>query len=312
MPTEFSLHGILNCYKPPRVTSRVIVDSVQRAIRPVKVGHAGTLDPLAEGVLVLAVGAASRLIPYLHHFSKTYQARFELGCWSDSADLETDVVLINDGPKPTLSELEQAARSLTGIIDQVPPLYSAVKVGGKRAYEAARKNELLELTARKVQIHRFEILKYDYPSVWVEIECGTGTYIRSLAVDLAKRLGTKGLMSHLVRTRIGPFSMDDSLRIDGNLPEDFASHLRPMTEAAAMLPQTTLSDLELVEIDHGRPIRQDSLEAELAGAEEVAAIDSAGSLRAILVPRLGGLGPKRVFQIDDSSPNVPKLLRSTL
>lgn len=289
-------HGILNCFKPPRVSSRTIVDAVQREIRPLKVGHAGTLDPLAEGVLVLAIGSASRLIPYLHLYSKTYRARFELGCWSDSADLETDVIAMDDAPQPSLEEIQIAAAKLTGKIQQVPPIYSAVKVGGQRAYEAARKNQLLDLTSRTVEVQRFEVLRYEYPSVWVEIECGTGTYIRSLAVDLAKSLGSRGLMSHLVRTQVGPYHIDDACRVDSGLPDDFSKSLHPMSSATAMLPQMTLSDVELVEVDNGRLIRAGEPDAGWSSDAEIAGLDESGRLRAILIPRGSGLGPKRVFK----------------
>lgn len=299
-PTRPQVSGILNCFKPPRVTSRVIVDAVQREVRPSKVGHAGTLDPLAEGVLVVAVGSASRLIPYLHLFPKTYRARFELGCWSDSADLETEVIAAEDLPVPSLNELTAAAKKLTGKIQQVPPLYSAVKVGGKRAYDAARNNQLLDLSARTVQVHRFEILKYEFPSVWVEIECGTGTYIRSLAVDLAKMVGTRGLMSHLVRSSVGPFCLEEAVRVDAGLPAEFESQLHPLSSGVAMLPQVTLSETELVEVEHGRLVHPAS-DYQVDPGEpiadiEIAAMDAAGCLRAILVPRNGGLGPKRVFK----------------
>lgn len=298
LPSQSIIHGILNCFKPPRVTSRVIVDAVQRDVRPLKVGHAGTLDPLAEGVLVLAIGSASRLIPYLHLFPKTYRARFELGCWSDSADLETDVIKVDDGPCPSLAEVEATAAMLTGKIQQVPPLYSAVKVGGQRAYDAARKNQLLDLSSRMVEVHRFEVLRYEYPSVWVEIECGTGTYIRSLAVDLAKQLGTRGLMSHLVRTQVGPYHIDDACRVDGGLPDDFNAALHPLSSATTMLPQITLSDSEVFEIENGRSIRF-SDEADSSSTDtdaEIAALDQSGKLRAILIHRRSGLGPKRVFK----------------
>jgi tRNA pseudouridine55 synthase len=293
--TEMQVHGIFNCYKSPRITSRTVVDVLQRQLRPAKVGHAGTLDPLAEGVLVVAVGAASRLIPYLHEYSKTYRARFELGRWSDSADLETEVVEIDDAPRPTREQIDAAAKQLTGRIQQVPPLYSAVKIGGKRAYDAARKNQLLQLASREVEVVRFDVLRYEYPSVWVEIECGTGTYIRSLAVDLAHRLGTKGLMSHLIRTRVGPFAVEDSIRVDAGLPENFLESIRPLSDAVGMLPKVVLSNQEVVEIDNGRTIARDP---SLQDSEQWAAVDAAGVLRAILVAREGRLGPKRVFRCE--------------
>lgn len=302
------VQGILHLYKPPRMTSRAVVDLANRQLRLLdlgllRVGHAGTLDPLAEGVLVLAIGSASRLIPYLHMYPKTYRAKFELGRWSDSADLETDVTVLDDPPKPSLEQVVAAANSLVGQIRQVPPMHSAVKVGGKRAYDAARNSKLLDLTARDIVVHRFEITGYDYPTVSAEIDCGTGTYVRSLGVELGKTLGTRALMSHLVRTEIGPFKLDDAIRIDHGLPENFLESLQPPVTATRMLPQLPLNDELVEEIDNGRAIYHGLKAVDLpgifnlsSGTSEIAAIDNLGRLRAILIARHGGFGPKRVFR----------------
>jgi tRNA pseudouridine55 synthase len=307
LPGQY-VQGILHVYKPPRVTSRAIVDQVNRQLRLrnlglIRVGHAGTLDPLAEGVLVLAIGSASRLIPYLHMYPKTYHAKFELGRWSDSADLETDVIVLDDPPQPSFKQVIEAADSLTGRIRQVPPMHSAVKVGGKRAYEAARNSKLLDLTAREIVVHRFQITDYDYPTVSAEIDCGTGTYVRSLGVELGKTLGTKALMSHLVRTEIGPFKLADAIRVDRGLPENFLELLQPPATATGMLPQLPLNDELVEEIDNGRAIYHGLEAVDLPGIfnltpdmTEIAGVDSLGRLRGILIARHGGFGPKRVFR----------------
>ncbi|WP_164100648.1 tRNA pseudouridine(55) synthase TruB [Candidatus Laterigemmans baculatus] len=308
------MFGILNCNKPVGATSRDVVDVVARRLRPAKVGHAGTLDPLAEGVLVLAVGPASRLVPYLHLYPKTYEATFLLGHSSPSADLEFPPTEHPTLHQPTQDEIVAAAARLTGRIEQTPPLYSAVKVGGKRAYKAARAAQEMTLPSRTVDVHRFEIVAYEFPNVRAVIECGSGTYIRSLGVDLAALCGTRAVMSSLRRTAVGPFTIDEAhplheIRSGGVA----AAWLRPPSEGTRMLRQVQLTDEEQVEILHGRTIRHGWTppleacpwppsprdEAERAIAEELAALAPGGQLQAILIPRDGGWGPRRVFPRPD-------------
>jgi len=309
------MHGILNCYKTPGQTSRDVVNTISRHFRAsfardIKVGHAGTLDPLAEGVLVITVGAASRLVPYLHLYSKTYRAAFRFGCQSDSGDLECPLRFLDNAPIPARVDVESAARRLTGTIVQIPPKHSAIKVNGKRAYKAARSQTDLEMPPRQVTVQRFEILDYNYPDVSALIECSTGTYVRTLGMDLAAELGTVAVMTHLLRDAIGPFGMDSSIRIERNRQDNslekliLTEHLRPLADGVGRLPRVDLEPLEISEIEFGRSVRfgfpksisiVTPLPPDGLVSEEWAAFDSAGRLRAILVARDGGLGPKRVF-----------------
>lgn len=294
--------GILNCDKPRGVTSRHVVDIVQRRMRPVKVGHAGTLDPLASGVLVLGVGSASRLVPYIQLYPKTYDATFALGRSSPSDDLECEVTEHPELPIPSHEQLLEASRRLTGPIWQTPPLYSAVKVDGRRAYDAVRKDQPLELPSRQVEVHQFDIVEYQFPIVRARIVCGSGTYVRTLGTDLASLCGNRAVMTELLRTAIGPFRIEDALSIETLRSGDLPPLLRPPREATAMLTELRMDAAEVVEVVHGRSIRPHwtppaSGKTGLAG--EIAAIDPEGHLRGLLIRRADGWGPKRVFPRPD-------------
>ena len=182
------------------MTSRRAVDLVERLARPAKAGHAGTLDPLATGVLVVCVGAATRLIEYVQRMPKRYRATFLLGRQSPTEDIEGEVTELPDAPIPTLDEIAAAAGRFVGRIAQRPPAFSALKVAGRRAYKLARAGQPPQLAPRPVEIFAAEIKSYQYPELVMEVECGSGTYIRSLGRDLAESLGTAAVMSALVRT----------------------------------------------------------------------------------------------------------------
>jgi tRNA pseudouridine55 synthase len=279
MAMTTKLSGILKLNKPPGITSRKVVDLVQRLARPAKTGHAGTLDPLADGVLVVCVGQATRLIGYIQRMSKTYLGTFLLGRRSDTEDIEGRVEELLNPPVPALEQVQAAAAKLTGEILQRPPAFSALKIAGHRAYELARKGHAVELHPRPVRVHRLEIRSYNYPELILEIECGSGTYIRSLGRDLAESLGTAAVMSALTRTAIGSFRLSDALPPERLNADNIASHLLPLLTAVAELPRHTLSPAESRAIFLGQTIarkEKDPLNS------EIAALDADGQLKAIL------------------------------
>jgi len=285
--------GLLNLNKPTGVTSRRVVDTVQRAVRPAKAGHAGTLDPLAGGVLVVCVGPATRLIEYVQRMPKSYTGTFLLGRRSPTEDVEGEVVELPDAPVPALDEIASAAKRFVGRIQQRPPAFSALKVGGRRAYKLARKGQAVELEPRPVTVHRLEVERYEYPRLTLAVECGSGTYIRSLGRDLAESLGTAAVMSELVRSAIGPFVLEDAIAPYRVTKGTLAEHLHPPLEAVESLPRIELSAEEAALTRNGMPIPARS---SLGDAAEIAAVDTAGRLVAILVPRGSGLlGPMRNF-----------------
>jgi tRNA pseudouridine55 synthase len=286
------MFGLLNVDKPPGATSRDIVNRVQRLVRPVKVGHAGTLDPLATGVLVIGLGPATRLVEYVQRMRKVYLAEFLLGRTSDTEDIEGTVVPLENDVPPTREQIEAALPRFTGRIEQVPPAFSALKIQGKRAYDLARKGHAVDLKARPVQIHHIGLLDYAYPRLRLEITCGSGTYIRSLGRDLAAAVGSGAVMASLARTAIGDFRLDHACPADALTAETLDAHLLPARLAVAELPALCVQDDQIRRLRHGLTIQN----PEHLTSDEIAAVDSAGNLIAILTGRRGGtLGPVRNF-----------------
>ena len=288
-------HGVLNLNKPIGLTSRDVVDRVARPLRKIKVGHAGTLDPLASGVLVVCVGSATRLIEYVQRMPKTYFARIRLGATSDTLDADGRVVETVDPPIPSRDELNAALATQIGTIQQLPPDFSALKIKGERAYDLARAGKPVTLAARPVTITRAELLTYAWPFADVEIDCGSGTYIRSIARDLGESLGCGGLIEGLTRKRIGRFSLEDAVEPTDLDRETIARLLRPSLDAVAALPQVRISVEDREAIVQGR-----SIGAETETSGEVSLIGPHGELVAIAEAIEDGtrLAPRRVLCVD--------------
>ena len=269
--------GILNLDKPPGVTSRDVVNRVARLLpKKVKAGHAGTLDPLATGVLVVCVGPATRLIEYVQRMGKAYRSTFRLGARSDTHDVDGTVVPSADPRVPDREEIEAALAAQTGEVLQQPPAYSALKVEGRRAYDLARGGEAVELAPRPVRIDEIRILAYDWPRLEVEVRCGSGTYIRSIARDLGEALGCGAVMETLIRTRIGVFAQEDALSPGDLDRQALAGALRPALDAVAHLPRIALDDAALADVLLGRKVAGEALPG-----SEVALLAPDGRLAAI-------------------------------
>lgn len=289
-----SVYGILNINKPAGLTSRQVVDNVLWLVPDAKAGHAGTLDPLATGVLVVCIGKATRLIEYVQRMRKRYRATFLLGRRSTTEDLEGEIELLDDAPQPTRAEIDEAARRLVGEITQRPPIYSALKVGGRRAHKLARAGKPVELAPRPVTVHSIQVLRYEYPELELDIECGSGTYVRSLGRDLAQSLGSDAVTASLTRTAIGCFRLEDAVTCDDLTLETLPGHLQPLLEALGEMPRIELDADQIQHVANGRAIAL----ALPPGAAEVAAIDCHGQLAAILTPRdEGQAAPTRTFVI---------------
>ena len=286
--------GVLNLNKPPGVTSRQAVNRVQRLLpRKTKIGHAGTLDPLAQGVLVVAVGSATRLIETIQQTPKTYRAEFLLGRHSDTEDIEGQVVEIDEPVVPTAEAIRRALPKFEGTLQQRPPAYSALKVGGRRAYDLARRGEHVELASREIVVHRIALDRYDYPALGLTIECGSGTYIRSLGRDIAEAVGTAAVMSALERTAIGPFAVEQAVDPTVLTGDNLAEHLHDPGLAVAHLPRIVLNADAARRVLSGQLIgRPDGL----SGEGEFAAFDESNRLISIMVARgRDMLAPKRNF-----------------
>ena len=282
------------------MTSRDVVNVVQRRLpRKTKVGHAGTLDPLAEGVLVLGVGPAVRLVPYVQQQPKHYLATFRIGSSSVSGDLEGDISEFPDLPIPTREQLEQAARDLTGQIDQVPPAHSAIWINGKRAHQRIRAGETFDMPSRKVEIHALNITRYEFPEVDLDVMCGSGTYIRTLGIDLAVNAGSTAVMSFLSRTGVGPFVIENALSVDVLREETLDAHLLSPSLAVQHLPQIEVAADDAQRLGHGLCLNEvefiDSERMIDQDVSEAAAITPDGQLRAIVRLKRGQWCPHRVF-----------------
>lgn len=275
------MFGLLNVNKPKGLTSRDAVNRVQRLVRPAKVGHAGTLDPIATGVLLLCLGPATKLIEHVQRMPKAYRGAFLLGRRSASDDVELTVEELPGAPIPTLSEIESALPSFVGEIQQVPPAYSAIKVAGEKSYNLARAGKPPELPPRPVTIHELTIARYDYPELALDVRCGSGTYIRALGRDLANALGTAAVMSELERTAIGAFGVADAITPEDLSRDRVEAALLPAGLAVADLPRLEVNAAEIEELRNGRFIPCPSASRE----GEAAAFDERGRLVALVKPR---------------------------
>jgi tRNA pseudouridine55 synthase len=274
--------GVIPVDKPAGISSRGVVDVVSRALGTKAVGHAGTLDPLARGVVIVCVGHATKLVDYLHELPKRYAATFLLGRSSPSDDLETPVEEEPDPVRPTLSAVEAAVATFRGDILQRPCDYSAVHVDGRRAYRLARKGKPVVLEPKPVRIDRLEIMGYEWPRLDVEIECSSGTFVRAIGRDLAESLGTRGVMESLVRTAVGPFALHACALLDAIDPQTVRELLLPPAKAVAHLPCTTLDADVLLLAVRGFLLPLPARPMQLPEAPAIAALDASGELVGIL------------------------------
>jgi len=246
--------GVFCIAKPAGITSRAVVDELSRLARTGKVGHAGTLDPMATGVLLVCLGWATRLVPLAQSLRKSYRARFELGKTSDTDDCTGEVTTVNGGPLPERAQLAALLPRYTGVIEQVPPQFSAIKLGGKRAYDLARQGQTAPLEARPVEVHSLVLSAFDSPFFELEIECGSGTYVRSIGRDLGRDLGCGAVMTALDRTAIGAFSLDRAVTLESLDHQSWRDALLPPLEIVAHLPRHTCSLTELELLSEGRQL----------------------------------------------------------
>jgi len=272
--------GLLIVNKPSGMSSRRVVDIVARRAATKRVGHAGTLDPLASGVLVVCLGWATRLVPFIQDRRKNYRARFLLGRHSDTDDVTGEQREVPHAPRPTRAQVETALGAFVGEIMQVPPQFSAVHVGGRRAHEMARVGKTVPLEPRPIQIHSITLVEYEFPELVLEIECGSGTYIRSLARDLGDDLGCGAVLSELVRQRIGDFSLERAVTVDDLAIRPLAELLLPPLAAVADLPRHSFQPADADQLTRGRPLLCPP-ECRYPAGSDVALIDAAGQLQAL-------------------------------
>ncbi len=293
--------GVLVVDKPAGWTSHDVVGRVRRLAATRKVGHAGTLDPMATGVLVVGIGKATRLLAYLSGADKAYAATIRLGAATVTDDAEGELLATTDASGVCREAVEEGARALTGDIMQVPATVSAIKVAGERAYARVRAGQDVQLAARPVTVSRFAVLDSRAAEmggtpvldVDVEVVCSSGTYVRALARDLGAALGVGGHLTALRRTRVGGFGLDEARTLEqlADEPTDAPLPVLPLAAAArATFPVRGLSDDEVAALGYGKAIAGAG-----AAAGTSAGIAPDGSLVALLEPREGALRPVVVF-----------------
>ncbi len=303
MQSKDAISGVLVIDKPTGMTSHDVVNVVRRGTGIRRVGHTGTLDPRASGVLVILVGPAVRLSEYISASDKRYQAIIRMGTATDTYDAEGAFTREEVTVDVTEEQFEAELKKFEGEVEQTPPAYSAVKVNGRKAYEMARKGEEVELEPRIIQVHHLEVLEWATPEVVVDVHCSSGTYIRSLANDLGEVLGCGAYLVGLRRTKNGRFSLRDSTPLR-KLQESFEmgdwyKHLIPAAESLSDWPSVVLDADDVETIRHGQRVK---VEADHPEAEMVRGISEADELVALMKKVEGADGgfewqPKKVFLI---------------
>jgi len=282
-----TISGLLAINKPEGMTSRQTVTRVRNVLRQagysrqIRVGHCGTLDPLATGLVVICVGRSTRLVQLIQERPKTYTGTFQLGRVTSTDDCTGEILSESAVDPKTISRqaIVDLLPDFTGDIEQVPPKFSAVHVNGQRAYKLARQGREVTLSARPVQIHRLELTNFELPKFELQIECGSGTYIRSLGRDIGERLGCGATMSTLSRSAIGEFALDEAVAPHEVTPENIESLVKPPINAVAHLPSVEITEQQKMLVYDGRPIEVGTVE-ELSGSSQ---IDEDGSARLVLI-----------------------------
>ncbi len=290
--------GLLNVDKPAGLTSHDVVEIVRRGSRVRKVGHAGTLDPIASGVLVLCLGPATRLSEYVMLSPKRYRATICLGATTSTYDTEGEITARHDLGTLDASRIEAALSDFRGEIQQIPPMYSAIKQGGRRLYKMARAGQEVEREARPVTIHDLRLAAVDLPQITLDVRCSPGTYIRSLAHDLGQALGVGGYLSGLVREASGGFRREaavplDTLR-DALVAGNWRQFVLPPELAVVDWPVVNVEDEDVRRMQNGNPV------AAAGGGEGTArAHGPDGGLVALVQFRDGAWWPLKVFPPED-------------
>ena len=275
--------GLILVDKPAGWTSHDVVARIRKVAGTRKVGHAGTLDPMATGMLVIGFNKATRLLTYIVDTTKTYRATIRLGHNTTTDDADGEIIQTRYANAVTTNDITSAVTGLIGTIQQVPSAVSAIKIGGKRAYQRVRDGETVDIPAREVTVHRFDLEDIRRANdgktidIDVEVECTAGTYIRALARDLGETLNTGGYLTALRRTAVGPYHIEDAVTID-ELADNFV-YTDLSTAISRLFPSRTISQNEAQDLTHGRRIaaseRNDLLAATLQNGQAIALITNA-------------------------------------
>lgn len=295
-PKKRDVHGWVVLDKPVGMTSTHAVAVVKRAFAAKKAGHAGTLDPLASGLLPIALGEATKTVPFVMDGRKAYQFTVSWGSQTDTDDTEGKVIATSEA-RPDEAAIAALLPRFTGTISQVPPKFSAIKIAGERAYDLARDGEEVVLEARPVEIDALRIVSHDGATTTFEAECGKGTYVRAIARDLGLALGCLGHVAHLRRTRVGPFDIADAAQVETlrESPESAAGALLPVMAALSLILEIVVNRDAAMRLKRGQSVLLRGRDA-LPESPAVYAT-CAGVLIAIGAIEQGEFVPHRVFNL---------------
>lgn len=293
-PKKRDVHGWVVLDKGVGMTSTQAVGAVKRVFGAKKAGHAGTLDPLASGILPIALGEGTKTVPYVMDGRKAYRFTVKWGVETDTDDTEGRAVGTSD-KRPTRAEVEALLPRYTGIISQVPPRFSAIKIQGERAYDLARDGEVVELQPREVTIERLAIVAHDGETTELEAECGKGTYVRAIARDLGRDLGCLGHIVALRRTRVGPFTLEDAATLDvlKDAPDGPIAHLKPVEAGLRELAELVINRDAAARLRRGQTVLLRGRDAPLNAAPVYATC--AGAVIAVGAIENGEFVANRVF-----------------
>jgi len=260
--------GVVVIDKPSGLTSHDVVQRVKRSLGAKKVGHTGTLDPFATGVLVLGINQGTKLIPYLDKTVKTYRGVIELGVATDTFDATGEIVERGDTANITPDDIERVLKTFAGEITQRPPMYSAVKVDGVRLYTLARKGVEVDVAERTVHIEHIEMISYHSPLIMFEVTCSPGTYIRSLAVDIGRALGTCACLKELRRTRSGPFRIEEAYSLDEFVAvgKEGWGRVIGLREAIGNMTEVSLTPSDAERVSQGGPLFREGIDTVSEGS----------------------------------------------
>ncbi|HEY8963377.1 MAG TPA: tRNA pseudouridine(55) synthase TruB [Alphaproteobacteria bacterium] len=299
---KVKINGWINLHKPAGIGSTQALGKVKRVLHPEKAGHGGTLDPLASGVLPIALGEATKTVAYAMDADKDYDFTVMWGEQRATDDLEGDVIATSD-IRPTDDQIKSVLPQFMGNITQTPPIYSAIKIDGQRAYDLARAGEDIDMKSRDVVIHNLQLIETTIDTARFMVTSGKGMYVRSLGRDIAKQLGTVGYISTLIRTRVGAFSLDDAIPLD-DFNDDTQSDnvLLPVQAALANVPTLVIDDTETGRLRRGMTLNfivGGNAKRLPIGYDQgpFLAADRAGNPVAMVTFQAGEVKPDRVFNL---------------
>ena len=293
------MDGLLVIDKPEGLTSFDVVAEVRRHLHLKKAGHTGTLDPMATGVLPVCLGDATRLVPFIVEGEKAYEATVRLGAATDTQDRTGKIVSEAPVPPLTAEQIEPVLARFRGEIDQAPPMYSAVRVAGKRLYELAREGKQVERATRKVTVHALTLAALELPRLRLSVRCSKGTYVRTLAHDIGEALGCHAHLSALRRTESGGFTLDQAVPLGAlrqMAPEEVTSRILTPNQALSCLPAVQLPAALAAKVPKGQTLPVEDLKAQpLPEGRRVRLVSEAGDLLAVAEWKNGGLSYVRVL-----------------